>query len=173
MWGGAPVSSSQFVLAEQRVSPLCIGDAEPRFGFLSVVDIVDVTTFIAAFVENSLKVERHVRLGLTERNRNDGKPLSQVKWIIFKCQGFPASSHTSSIRSAMGFGYQFGGNGKDSVAGAIQIDLDQVDAGIAKLTLFFEIQVAPGPVTLFDGLTISMTVTTCRPDLRSMISMNP
>ena len=90
--------------------------------------------------------------------------------IVLELQRLPAPAYADARRGAVAFGIQLERGGQDLAARPEQVDLDQADASLPEFLLLLDVQVAPGAGSLFEGLRISITVTTRRPDLMSMIS---
>src|SRR5258708_29273651 len=79
-------SLPESLLAEQRVGPLGVFATERRVGFFVVVDVVDVTPFVAALVEYGLKIEWDVLIRLSQGNGDGRQPLTQGQTVIFEYQ---------------------------------------------------------------------------------------
>jgi hypothetical protein len=130
--------------AEQFVSPFRVLATERRVGVFAVADLVDVPPLVAALIEHGLEIERDIPISLSEWNGDRGQALEEGDTIVLELRRLPAPAYARGVGCAMAVCDAVEGGRQDPVAGANQVDLDEVDAPRLELLLLLEVQLEPG-----------------------------
>ena len=127
----------------------------------------------ATLVEHGLKVEGDVCIGLAEWNSDGWQSLAERKAVVLEGRRFPTPSDASCVGSPMTIRNPLERSGQDRFPVRFRSISTRLTPAWRSSSCFFTYMSRPGPAILLEGLMISITVTTRRPDLRSMISIKP
>ena len=126
--------------SQPLLGPGQVGRVEGRLDGLAIIDRVVAAVFVA-LVDQRLKVQRHVGVGLAKRNANRRQPLGQRERVDFGLAPFPAPRDADQIGRVV-LPEESGHPRREApLARPSQIDLHKTGLGADHFTLFAEVKV--------------------------------